>query len=452
MTPAGHPRPLPRDAGEAGASGADDRARSLLVRGGRPLSGAVELAGAKNSALKLMAASLLAGEPSTIRRVPRIADVFTMVEMLRALGAEVSFDDGELQIDPSGPLNETAPYELVRRMRASIIVMGPMVARLGRATIAMPGGCNIGPRRIDFHIRGLQRLGAEIEIEHGFIEVRSDGLRGAAVPLDYPSVGATENLLMAATAARGTTVIDNAAREPEIVDLAKFLMSMGAQIQGAGTSSISIEGGHELHGAIHEVVADRIEAGTYLLAGVATGGDVTVRGLNPPCLELFLNKLRAMGVQVDEGDREIRARTLGPLRPVDVSTLPHPGFATDLQAQFMVALSLADGTSIVTENVFENRFAVVDELNRLGAGITTSGHHAVVTGPRQLTGSVVEAPDLRGGAALAIAGLVAEGTTEVRGLHHIDRGYEDFDVKLTGLGADVRRDAGRRGEDAGPRL
>ena len=417
----------------------EHKPRSLRVRGGHRLEGEITLAGAKNSALKLMAASLLAAEPSTIRRVPRIADVFTMIDMLRALGAQVTFDDGELRIDPSGPLNDRAPYDLVRRMRASIIVMGPMVARLGRATIAMPGGCNIGPRRIDFHIRGLEKLGAAIEIEHGFIEVTSDGLRGATVPLDYPSVGATENLLMAATAAQGTTVIDNAAREPEIVDLAKFLMSMGAQIHGAGTSSISIEGGHELHGAIHEVVADRIEAGTYLLAGVATGGDVTVRGLNPACLELFCNKLRAMGVQVDEGDRSIRARARGALRPVDVSTLPHPGFATDLQAQFMVALSLAEGTSIVTENVFENRFAVVDELNRLGAGITTSGHHAVVTGPRQLTGSVVESPDLRGGAALTIAGLVAEGLTEVRGLHHVDRGYEAFDAKLVSLGADVER-------------
>ena len=439
MTPDGRPQPTVHHAEEAAVSSDEADRRSLLVRGGRRLAGEIVLAGAKNSALKLMAASLLADEPSTIRRVPRIADVFTMIEMLRALGADVTFDDGELRIDPTEHLNDCAPYELVRRMRASIIVMGPMVARLGRATIAMPGGCNIGPRRIDFHIRGLQKLGAAIEIEHGFIEVTCDGLRGAVVPLDYPSVGATENLLMAATAARGTTVIENAAREPEIVDLAKFLMSMGAHIEGAGSSSITIEGGHALHGAIHEVVADRIEAGTYLLAGVATGGDVTVLGLNPACLELFLNKLRAMGVQVDEGDRTIRARALGPLRPVDVSTLPHPGFATDLQAQFMVALSLADGTSIVTENVFENRFAVVDELNRLGAGIATSGHHAVVSGPRQLTGSVVEAPDLRGGAALAIAGLAAEGTTEVRGLHHIDRGYEAFDVRLASLGADVAR-------------
>jgi UDP-N-acetylglucosamine 1-carboxyvinyltransferase len=384
-----------------------------------------------------MAASLLADEPSTIRRVPRIDDVFTMIEMLRALGAEVTFDDGELRIDPSGQLNDCAPYELVRRMRASIIVMGPMVARLGRATIAMPGGCNIGPRRIDFHIRGLQKLGAAIEIEHGFIEVTCDGLRGAVVPLDYPSVGATENLLMAATAARGTTVIENAAREPEIVDLAKFLMSMGARIEGAGSSSIAIEGGHALHGAIHEVIADRIEAGTYLIMGAATGGKVTTHGLDPLHLELFLTKLRAMGVEVEEGERRITVRRDGPLMPIDISTLPHPGFATDLQAQTMVLLSLAEGTSIVTENVFENRFVVVDELNRLGAGISTSGHHAVVAGPRALSGTVVEAPDLRGGAALVTAGLVADGVTEVRAVHHVERGYEDMAGKLSLLGASV---------------
>ena len=419
--------------------GACEQDQRYLIRGGRRLEGEVTLAGAKNSVLKLMAASLLAGDPSVIRRVPRIADVFTMADMLRALGAHVTFDDGELRVDPSGELSGRAPYELVRRMRASIVVMGPLVARLGRATIAMPGGCNIGPRRIDFHLRGLQKLGAGIEIEHGFIEVHAEQLRGAVVPLDYPSVGATENLLMAATAAKGTTIIENAAREPEIVDLAKYLMSMGAAIDGAGSSSIHIEGGHALHGATHEVIADRIEAGTYLLAGVATGGDVTVHGLSPLYLEMFLNKVRAMGVQVDEGDRSIRAIARGALKPVDLSTLPHPGFATDLQAQFMVALSLAEGTSIVTENVFENRFAVVDELNRLGAGITTSGHHAVVTGPRQLTATVVEAPDLRGGAALAIAGLVAEGVTEVRAVHHIDRGYEAFETKLTRLGADIER-------------
>jgi UDP-N-acetylglucosamine 1-carboxyvinyltransferase len=335
-------------------------------------------------------------------------------------------------------------------MRASIIVMGPLVARLGEATIAMPGGCNIGPRRIDFHIRGLEKLGATVEIDHGFIKVHSRQLRGAAVSLDYPSVGATENLLMAATAAEGVTVIENAAREPEIADLCAFLCGMGAVIEGAGRSTIHIEGGHALHGVDHEVIADRIEAGTYLIMGAATGGEVTVKGLDPAHLELFLAKLRSMGVNVEEGALRITVRRDGPLSPVDISTLPHPGFATDLQAQTMVLLSLADGTSIVTENVFENRFVVVDELNRLGAGITTSGHHAVVAGPHRLSGTVVEAPDLRGGAALVTAGLVADGVTEIRSVHHVDRGYEDLAGKLTGLGASVER--GGEGERTGTRV
>jgi UDP-N-acetylglucosamine 1-carboxyvinyltransferase len=317
--------------------------------------------------------------------------------------------------------------------------MGPLVARLGEATIAMPGGCNIGPRRIDFHIRGLEKLGATVEMDHGFIRVHCRRLKGAVVPLDYPSVGATENLVMAATAAEGVTVIENAAREPEIMDLCAFLSGMGAVIDGGGTSTIRVEGGHALHGVEHEVIADRIEAGTYLIMGAATGGEVTTVGLDPRHLELFLAKLRAMGIQVTEGERRITVRRDGPVIPTDVSTLPHPGFATDLQAQTMVLLSLAEGTSIVTENVFENRFVVVDELNRLGAGISPSGHHAVVTGPRALTGTVVEAPDLRGGAALVTAGLVADGVTEIRAVHHVDRGYEDLAGKLRRLGAAVTR-------------
>ena len=421
----------------------------LAVRGGRRLEGEVVLSGAKNSALKLLAASLLTEEPCSIRRVPRISDVDTMVTMLRALGAEVTGGDGTLCVRAGRSLSGHAPYELVRTMRASIIVMGPLVARLGEATIAMPGGCNIGPRRIDFHIRGLEKLGATVEIEHGFIRVHAERLRGAVVPLDYPSVGATENLLMTATAADGETVIENAAREPEIVVLCEFLVGMGATIEGAGTSTIHVLGGAPLHGVEHEVVADRIEAGTYLLMGVATGGRVTTVGLDPVHLELFLAKLRDMGVEVDEGERRITVRRDGPLAPVDISTLPHPGFATDLQAQTMVVLSLAEGTSIVTENVFENRFVVVDELNRLGAGIETSGHHAVVAGPRVLSGTVVEAPDLRGGAALVTAGLVAEGVTEVRSVHHIERGYEDLVGKLRALGAQVSRPGGtgRTGAD-----
>jgi len=411
----------------------------LQVRGGRRLEGTVVLSGAKNSALKLLAASLLTDEPCVIRRVPRITDVATMVTMLRALGADVEIDGDSLCVRAGAALSSCAPYELVRTMRASIIVMGPLVARLGEATIAMPGGCNIGPRRIDFHIRGLERLGATIQMDHGFIRIHCAQLKGAVVPLDYPSVGATENLLMAATATDGETVIENAAREPEIVDLCEFLTGMGAVIEGAGTSTVRIEGGHPLHGVDHEVVADRIEAGTFLVMGAATGGEVTTVGLDPRHLELFLGKLRGMGVEVREGPRSITVSRHGPLLPIDISTLPHPGFATDLQAQTMVLLSLADGTSIVTENVFENRFVVVDELNRLGAGITTSGHHAVVEGPRALSGTVVEAPDLRGGAALVTAGLVADGVTEVRSVHHIDRGYEDLGGKLAALGADVVR-------------
>ncbi len=411
----------------------------LMVRGGRRLEGTVVLSGAKNSALKLLAASLLTDEPCIIRRVPRITDVATMVAMLRALGADVEDAGDVLRVRAGAALSGCAPYELVRTMRASIIVMGPLVARLGEATIAMPGGCNIGPRRIDFHIRGLEKLGATIEIDHGFIKIRGAHLQGAFVPLDYPSVGATENLLMAATAADGETVIENAAREPEIVDLCDFLRGMGAVIEGAGTTTIRIEGGHALHGMDHEVVADRIEAGTYLIMGVATGGEVTTLGLDPLHLELFLGKLTGMGVDVRVGDRSITVRRDGPLAPIDISTLPHPGFATDLQAQTMVLLSLANGTSIVTENVFENRFVVVDELNRLGAGISTSGHHAVVEGPRVLSGTVVEAPDLRGGAALVTAGLVADGVTEVRAVQHIERGYQDLVGRLTALGADVTR-------------
>ena len=403
------------------------------------MCGEVALSGAKNSVLKLLAACLLTDESCVVRGVPHIADVATMVAMLRALGVEVNEAGEDLEVRAGASLKSCAPYELVRTMRASIVVMGPLVARLGEATIAMPGGCNIGPRRIDFHIRGLEKLGAEVEMEHGFIRITAAQLRGAVVPLDYPSVGATENLLMAATAAEGETVIENAAREPEIIDLCEFLSSMGAMIEGAGTSTIRVQGGGALHGVEHKVIADRIEAGTYLIMGAAAGGEVTTVGLDPRHLELFLAKLRVMGVEVIEGDRRITVRRDGPILPTDVSTLPHPGFATDLQAQTMVLLSLAEGTSIVTENVFENRFVVVDELNRLGAGITQSGHHAVVPGPRVLTAAVVEAPDLRGGAALVTAGLVADGCTEIRGVHHIDRGYEDLVGKLHGLGAEVSR-------------
>jgi UDP-N-acetylglucosamine 1-carboxyvinyltransferase len=398
------------------------------------------VSGAKNSALKLMAASLLAPGVSVLHNVPDIQDVRTMREVLEHLGAVVDFADGTMTVDTTSVESHVAPYELVQKMRASIQIMGPLVARFGRARVAMPGGCNLGPRKIDIHLRGLAAMGGEVRSDHGFVEVKAERLKAANVFLEYPSVGATENLLMAAVLAEGTTTLENAAREPEIVDLCKFLVSMGADISGAGSSTVIINGVKEMHPAEHTVLGDRIEAGTFLIAGAVTGGDVEVVGIPPHVLELFLFKLRAAGVQVHENTQSIRA-TGDPAayQAVDVATLPYPGFPTDLQAQMMVLLSIADGLSLVTENVFENRFGFVDELIRLGAEIRVDGNHAVVSGGRRLTGAIVRCPDLRAGAALAIAGLVAEGCTELRDVFHIDRGYERFEEKLRELGADVSR-------------
>ena len=412
---------------------------SYLISGGIPLEGAVRVSGAKNSALKLMAASLLTSEKTVLHNVPMIQDVLTMADVLRELGAEVGFEGDRMEIDPSGELSHTAPYELVRRMRASIIVMGPLLARLGQARVAMPGGCNIGPRKIDFHLAGLEKLGACIEVEHGFINVAAERLTGDVISLSYPSVGATENIMMAAVVARGRTVIESAAREPEIIDLAKFLTSMGARISGAGSDTIIIDGVDELAGATHTVVPDRIEAGTYMVAAAVTRGEVMVENINPLHLEIFISKLRAVGVDIKEFDRKVRCRGEERYSSTDIATLPHPGFPTDLQAPVMVLLSLARGHSIVTENVFENRFVFVDEMNRLGGNIRTSGHHAVVHGGSSFEGAIVEAPDLRAGAALVLAGLAAAGVTEVRRIGHIDRGYENLEQKLQALGADIQR-------------
>jgi len=420
-----------------------------LVSGGARLAGRVTVSGAKNSALKLMAAALLSPGASILHNVPDIVDVRTMSEVIAHLGARVRRDGGTLTVETGSVESVVAPYELVQRMRASIQIMGPLVARFGRARVAMPGGCNLGPRKLDFHLRGLTQLGAEVTQDHGFIEVSAARLRGAPVFLDYPSVGATENLLMAAVLAEGTTVIDNAAREPEIVDLGKFLVSMGADIEGSGTSQVVVRGVDELRPAEHTVMGDRIEAGTFLIAGALTGGDVEVEGIPPHTLEIFLAKLRSIGVLVQENTRMVRAwGDPAYYAAADIATLPYPGFATDLQAQMMVLLSLAAGASIVTENVFENRFGFVDELMRLGADIKVAGNHAVVNGGRAFTGAIVRCPDLRAGAALVLAGLVAEGTTEVRGIAHIDRGYERFDDKLRTLGADIRRvEPGLRGRN-----
>ena len=415
-------------------------ASRYLIRGGVCLSGRVSVSGAKNSALKLMAAALLAPAAYTLHNVPDIQDVRTMSEVLQHLGAMVSFDAGTMKIDTTSVISQTAPYELVQKMRASIQIMGPLVAHFGHARVAMPGGCNLGPRKIDIHLRGLTQLGAEITSDHGFIEVTAARLTGTYILLEYPSVGATENLMMAAVRADGETVIDNAAREPEIVDLSKFLISMGADIEGAGTSTIKVRGVAELHGAEHSVIGDRIEAGTFLVAGAITGGEVEVEGISPRVLDLFLSKLRSIGVTVHENSRSIRAGgDPGAYVGTDIATLPYPGFATDLQAQTMALLTVAHGPSIVTENVFENRFVFVDELIRLGADIKVTGHHAVVNGGRRLTGTIVRCSDLRAGAALVLAGLAAEGTTEIRDIHHVDRGYEDFEGKLRALGAQIER-------------
>jgi UDP-N-acetylglucosamine 1-carboxyvinyltransferase len=415
----------------------------FYVEGNRRLEGEVEVSGAKNAALKFVAAALLAPGKTTLHHVPRIKDIYTMLALLDELGVETSFSGSTLEIDASTVHSYTAPYDLVRQMRASLVVLGPLVARFGEAEVSAPGGCNLGLRKFNFHVDGLRSLGADVELDHGFIKASAPhGLRAAEVTFEYPSVGATENVMMAAVLADGITIIDNGAREPEITALAGFLNSMGANVMGAGTGRIVIEGVRELHPTDWSVMPDRIEAGTFLMATAATGGDVTVTNAIPEHLKMELDKLRDMGVKVDAapGSPGIRVRVDDPgaLSGVDVATLPFPGFATDLQAQMIVLLTRTSGASIITENVYENRLQVAEELNRLGAAIDLfGGHRALIRGPRQLSGSIVQAPDLRGGAALVMAGLVAEGTTVVDGAKHILRGYENFEDKLSTLGATV---------------
>ncbi len=421
--------------------------KRFLVEGGARLSGEVEVSGAKNAALKLAAAALLAPGKSVLHNVPRIEDVGTMLAVLEGLGAQTSFSEGTLEIDASGVDSYTAPYELVRQMRASIVVLGPLVARFGQAEVSAPGGCNLGLRKFNFHLDGLRALGAEVELDHGFIEATAPGgLRGADVNFEYPSVTATENVMMAAVLAGGITSIENGAREPEVVALAEFLNSMGARVHGAGTGRIVIEGVEELKPVEWTVIPDRIEAGTFIMATAATGGDVAIKNARPEHLKMELEKLREMGVDIlDEPLFGVRVRVEDPaaLTGVDVSTLPFPGFATDLQAQMMVLLTQASGAGIITENVYENRLQVAEELNRMNASIDLfGGHRALIRGPRRLSGTIVQAPDLRGGAALVLAGLVADGTTVVDGARHILRGYENFEEKLSALGATVAFEAG----------
>jgi UDP-N-acetylglucosamine 1-carboxyvinyltransferase len=385
-----------------------------------------------------MAAALLAPGVTVIRNVPPVADLDVMIEVLQALGAGVErTGPEEVTIDAEGPLEGEAPYELVTRMRASINVLGPLLARCGRAKVAMPGGDNIGSRKLDMHFRGLQAMGAELEVVHGFIEARCEALCGARVVLDFPSVGATENLLTAAVLAKGTTVIENAAREPEITDLAAFVNRMGGQVIGAGTSRIEIEGVEELLAVDTELMGDRIEAGTLLMACGIAGGEIELKGVRLEHLEMVVMKLGEMGMRVSPTPDGIWAFAATRLHSIDIATLPYPGFATDFMPMAVALLSVADGTAIVTENVFDARFGFVDELNRMGADIRTEGRHAVVRGVPRLSGAPVRASDVRAGAALLLAGLAADGETVVLDRRHVDRGYADFAAKLRALGADV---------------
>lgn len=414
----------------------------LIVKGGNRLVGAVKTSGAKNAVLPIIAASILGTTPSHLDEVPMLEDVHTISEVLKCLGlaVECSPEKNVLDIDSTEITSYEAPYELVRTMRASFLVMGPLLARIGKARISMPGGCAIGARPIDIHLKGFEALGVKIEQGHGYIEASApEGLKGTSIYFDFPSVGATENIMMAASLAEGTTILENAAEEPEIVDLANYLNKMGAKIRGAGTDTIRIEGVDKLHGADYTIIPDRIEAGTYMIAAAMTGGDVVVENVLPEHQKPLIAKLREAGAVVEEDIDKVRVIGKNPLKAVSIKTLPYPGFPTDMQAQMMAMMVIAEGRSKVTETVFENRFMHVVELNRMGAQISTEGRSAVIDGPCKLTGCDVRATDLRAGAAMILAGLVAEGTTRIGDLHHIDRGYENIVVKLKKLGADIER-------------
>lgn len=414
----------------------------IIARETENVTGTVRVGGAKNSALKLIAASMLGQGKSVIHNIPHISDIEIMNDVLRSLGATVEWDNHSLIIDTEHATGHGAPYELVSKMRASISVMGPLIGRFGCARVAMPGGCKIGARKIDMHLKGLEALGVEFRNDHGYLYAETpNGLHAANVLLEFPSVGATENMLMAAVTVEGVSVIDNAAREPEIEDLANMLNAMGAKVEGAGSPTITVTGVplSEFHPCEHTTVGDRIEAGTFLTAGALLGGPVTVEGIDPSFLRMALMKFEHMGCTVETTEDSITVSRTQPLRAVDIQTLPHPGFPTDLQAQFMLLAALAEGNSVISENIFENRFMFASELNRMGSKVTVEGHHALVQGVKGLQGAPVSSPDLRGGAALVIAGLIAEGETPVHDIYHIDRGYEDYAGKLASLGANVER-------------
>lgn len=413
----------------------------IIVRGGRRLNGSVKVEGAKNAVLPVIAASLLASDgKSVIHEVPTLSDVFTINEVLRYLNADVEFKNNQVTVDASKMLKDEAPFEYVRKMRASVLVMGSLLARNGRARVALPGGCAIGSRPIDQHLKGFEAMGATVKVGNGFIEAEvKDRLHGAKIYLDFPSVGATENIMMAATLAEGTTIIENAAKEPEIVDLANFLNKMGARVRGAGTGTIRIEGVDILFGAKHTIIPDRIEAGTFMVAAAITRGNVLVKGAVPEHLTSLIAKLEEMGVIIQEEKEGLRVIAPDKLKAVDVKTMPHPGFPTDMQSQMMALLLTAHGTSMITETVFENRFMHVEEFRRMNADIKIEGRSVILNGPCNLQGAEVAATDLRAAAALILTGLVAEGITRVTELKHLDRGYVNFQEKLKALGADIER-------------
>ncbi|MEH7074328.1 UDP-N-acetylglucosamine 1-carboxyvinyltransferase [Neobacillus drentensis] len=413
----------------------------IIVRGGKRLDGTVKVEGAKNAVLPVLAATLLASDgKSVLRDVPTLSDVYTINEVLRNLNAEVSFENNTVVVDASRVLKDEAPFEYVRKMRASVLVMGSLLARNGRARVALPGGCAIGSRPIDQHLKGFEAMGATVKVGNGFIEAEVNGrLQGAKIYLDFPSVGATENIMMAATLAVGTTIIENVAKEPEIVDLANFLNKMGAKVRGAGTGTLRIEGVNVLFGADHNIIPDRIEAGTFMVAAAITGGNVLVKGAVPEHLSSLIAKMVEMGITIVEEEDGVRVIGTDRMKAVDIKTMPHPGFPTDMQSQMMALLLRANGTSMITETVFENRFMHVEEFRRMNADIKIEGRSVILNGLSNLQGAEVSATDLRAAAALILTGLVSEGVTRVTELKHLDRGYVDFHGKLARLGADIER-------------
>lgn len=412
----------------------------LIISGGNRLQGSVRIDGAKNSALSIMAATLLTKNVCILKNVPRLTDVDTMAAVIRKLGVKVEWqEDNYLYIDSDNFNNYEAPYELVKMMRGSILVMGPLLARLKKAKISLPGGCAIGARPVDYHLKGFEDLGAQVEVEKGYIEAKVNKLKGDDIYLDFPSLGATENIMMAACLAEGVTKIENAAKDPEVVELGHFLNKMGAKVEGLGTDLIEIEGVKKLHGVDYTIIPDRIEAGTYMIAAAITGGDVLIEKADPLLLKPLIVKLEEAGVRIELEKNLIRVIGLDRVKAVDIKTLPFPGFPTDMQPQFMALSCVAKGTSVMTETVFEKRFAHIGDLIRMGADIKVEGHSAIIKGVKKLSAAPVMASDLRGGAALVLAGLVAEGTTELSRIYHLDRGYMKLEEKLNSLGADIKR-------------